>query len=221
MHYRRLLFSLSPLPLATKRIPADLPTYDQVIDLAQLTEEVGTLEIPAVPYGGFAPFDVSGRMRKEASGLVDEWEGMKVDLERDLVVQMMTAHPTRFPLHLWEFDFSPDQHTENGRKAKSRRITIVMDAHDEDPDICGLAVLRPYGSPNRIGDETYYINPTASSPTPLSIIATNNGQPPLYRWKPGRFGRKVHRRRTRLSNASTRIWQSVPTSMAYALLAIS
>ncbi|KAJ9112678.1 hypothetical protein QFC22_006180 [Naganishia vaughanmartiniae] len=73
----------------------------------------------------------------------------------------MTAHPIYFPLYIGEFEFTPDQHTENGRKAKSRRITIVMDAHDEDPDICRLAVPRPYGGPNRTGDETFYINSPA------------------------------------------------------------
>ncbi|KAJ9095280.1 hypothetical protein QFC21_005646 [Naganishia friedmannii] len=122
---------LSLLPFATQQIPSDLPTYDPEIDLAQLTE-VGTPEVTAVPFGAYTPFDVFERMRKEAGGRVVQWEGMKVDLERDLDVQMMTAHPIYFPLFIGEFEFTPDQHTENGRKAKSRRITIVMDAHDED-----------------------------------------------------------------------------------------
>lgn len=45
----------------------------------------------------------------------------------------MTAHPIYFPLYIGEFEFTPDQpHPENGKRVKSRRITIVMDAHDED-----------------------------------------------------------------------------------------
>lgn len=78
---------LSLLPFATQEIPDNLPTYDPKIDLAQLTE-VGTPEVTAVPFGAFTPFDVFERMKKEA-GRVVQWEGMKVDLDRDMDVQMV------------------------------------------------------------------------------------------------------------------------------------
>ncbi|KAJ9107167.1 hypothetical protein QFC19_002827 [Naganishia cerealis] len=153
---------LSLLPFSTQALPETLPTYDPSLDLAQLVE-VGTPEVTAVPFGAYTPFDVFERMKKEL-GRITQWEGIKVDLDRDLDVQMMTAHPIYFPLYIGEFEFTPDQHdaTGSGKKGKkSRRITIVMDAHDEDPDVCRLAVPRPYGGPNQTGDETYYINSPA------------------------------------------------------------
>ena len=69
------------------------------------------------------------------------------------------SYPIYFPLYIGEFEFSPDD------SKKTRRVTIVMDAHDENvraqcllpedtltdnarqADDCRLAVPRPYGGP--------------------------------------------------------------------------
>jgi hypothetical protein len=47
------------------------------------------MPITAVPFGGYTPADVFERLKSE-SGRVVEWHGLKIDLEKDLDVQLVS-----------------------------------------------------------------------------------------------------------------------------------
>jgi hypothetical protein len=77
---------LSLLPFSTQRLPDVLPPYTPSLDLTQLGPD---MPITAVPFGGYTPADVFERLKSE-SGRVVEWHGLKIDLEKDLDVQLVS-----------------------------------------------------------------------------------------------------------------------------------
>ncbi|KAI5450178.1 hypothetical protein NCC49_003327 [Naganishia albida] len=147
---------LSLLPFSTQQLPDTLPPYTPALDLTQLGPET---PIRAIPFASYTPADVLERLRRAELGRIVEWHGLRIDLERDLDVQMLAAYPIYFPLYIGEFEFDPNE--TDGKR--TRRVTVVMDAHDENADDCRLAVPRPYGGPTT-DSPTYYIN----SPTFIS-----------------------------------------------------
>lgn len=77
---------LSLLPFSTQQLPDTLPPYTPALDLTQLGPET---PISAIPFASYTPADVLERLRRAELGRIVEWHGLRIDLERDLDVQMV------------------------------------------------------------------------------------------------------------------------------------
>lgn len=148
---------LSLLPFATQTLPEDTPTYDPSQALSQLGAGNSIVPIDFT----VSPLEALEEVKRRLGRIVF-WEGLKIDLERDVEIKRLAAYPIYFPVYISEYTFTPEE------RGKSRSITIVMDAHEADADSCRLAVPRPFNprqatinssqdaAPNP--SETYWVN---------------------------------------------------------------